>query len=123
MSCMIMTLSPLDQCPIPWEKFNVGSNVTFEYSISGPRLIYNHPSGSSPKGEIISVCASNGSWYPNPAEIDLCTVPNQGLCPQLRFSPIFYLPLYNNYCEGDCDNAGATTMGSNEKHNHELLGK
>lgn len=110
----------VDQCPIPWE--NINSNVTFEYSISGTRLIYNHLSGLSSKEEIISVCTRNGSWYPNPAEIDLCTAPNQGLSStQINFS-ICHLLLYI-YCEGDCDNAGATTMDSNGKYNLELLGK
>ena len=83
----------LDQCPIPWE--NVGSNVTFEYSINGTRLIYNHSSGSSPKGEIISVCTSNGSWYPNPAEVDLCTVKNQGLSStQIQ---VYFLLIFATY--------------------------
>ena len=63
----------LDQCPIPWE--NVGSNVTFEYSISGTRLVLP---GLPLEGNIISVCTNNGSWCPNPADI-VCTQPNQGL--------------------------------------------
>ena len=70
----------VDQCPIPWE--NVGSNVTFEYSISGTRFIL-----SVLEGNILSVCINNGSWYPNPADI-VCTQPNQGL-----FATQFYLIL------------------------------
>ena len=117
---ILFTCIMLDQCPIPWE--NISSNVTFEYSISGPRLIYNHFSGLSPKGEIVSVCTSNGSWYPNPAEIDLCIVLNQGLSSTQIFT-YFLFVICHYIIIGDCDNAGVTTMGSNEKYNHELLSK
>ena len=87
-----MTVLPplciIDQCPIPWE--NVGSNVSFEYSTSGPRLVCNYlPGVVSPQGEIVSICTGNGTWYPNPAEI-VCTQANEGLSStQFQLLPKF----------------------------------
>ena len=80
-----MTVLPplciIDQCPILWE--NVGSNVSFDYSSSGPRLaiVCNNLPGLpvSPQGEIVSMCTGNGTWYPNPAEIVCTQANNKGL--------------------------------------------
>ena len=58
---IIMTVLPhIDQCPIPWE--NVSSNVTFAYSVNESS---HYLAELSPQGEIVSVCTSNGIWYPN----------------------------------------------------------
>ena len=73
---VLLPLCIIDQCPIPWE--NVGSNVRFEYSASGSRLVYNYLPGL-PQGEIVSICTGNGTWYPNPAEIVRTQANNKGL--------------------------------------------
>ena len=42
----------------------MSSNTSFEYRADGPQLVCNN------QEDIASIiCTSNGSWYPNPAEI------------------------------------------------------
>ena len=63
-------------CPIPWARVN--SNIIFKYDSSGPQLVYRCLPRLQPQEEIISVCTSNGTWYPNPADI-VCTFANEGI--------------------------------------------
>ena len=85
---MILTFLPplciIDQCPVPWENVSSEFDLTFEYSISGPRLVCNYLSGLPPKGEIVSVCIKSGSWYPDLAEI-VCTQPNNEGLSSVQF--------------------------------------
>ena len=118
-----MTLLPplyiiyIDQCRIPWIAVSSEFNVTFEYGISGPRLVYNCLSGLPPTGEIVSVCTSNGSWYPNPAEI-VCTQPNdEGLFSVNQLSQCHNFNATAIKGVTDYDNTDATITDSNWQHN------
>ena len=57
------------QCLVPWT--NISSNISFMHRV-GPQLVYQCLPGLQPHGEMVSVCTSNGTWYPNPADI-VCT--------------------------------------------------
>jgi hypothetical protein len=98
--------------------------VTYVYSISGPKLIYDPElSELSPKVEIVSVCTSNGSWHPNPTGVVCTQLPNQGLSAT-QLTMILCHNYATIFCEGDCDTTGptSTTTDSTGKYsNNELL--
>lgn len=58
----------------------MNSNLSFKYSarVDGPQLVCND------QEDTVSVCMSNGSWYPNLAEI-VCIqlIDNEGLFPYM----------------------------------------
>jgi len=55
-------------CGIPTPPEN-GTIVNYTSTVEGSALLYQCNPGFGPVGEMIAVCAANGNWSPNPADI------------------------------------------------------
>ena len=55
-------------CRIPRHPGN-GSIINYTSSVEGPALLYQCNPGFGPVGEMTAVCAANGRWIPDPANV------------------------------------------------------
>ena len=46
-----------------------GTIVNYTSTVEGSALLYQCNPGFGPVGEMTAVCAANGSWNPNPADV------------------------------------------------------
>ena len=64
-----MSYNYIGHCPITPSSI---TDLVTTFVSNGPQLVYRCLPGLQPQGEMVSVCLSNGIWYPNPAGI-VCT--------------------------------------------------
>ena len=69
-----MSYNYIGHCPITPSSI---TDLVTTFVSNGPRLVYRCLPGLHPQGEMVSVCLSNGTWYPNPAEI-ACAIASNG---------------------------------------------
>ena len=64
---MLSDLSSVS-CGVPRPPGN-GTIVNYTNTVEGSALLYQCNKGFSPVGEMTAVCAANGSWNPNLADV------------------------------------------------------
>ena len=55
-------------CGVPRPPGN-GTIVNYTSTVEGSALLYQCKQGFGPVGEMTAVCAANGSWSPDPADV------------------------------------------------------
>ena len=55
-------------CGVPTPPDN-GTFVNYTSTVEGSALLYQCNQGFGPVGEMTAVCAANGSWNPDPADV------------------------------------------------------
>ena len=65
---MVLTLSYIVNCSDPTIPGN-GSIRTYQNTTEGAEIVFGCNPGFVPAGNMTTVCASDGRWNPNPAEV------------------------------------------------------
>ena len=67
---------PVD-CGDPSSPVN-GFVMAYDSTLEGSQIVFQCSPGFVPSQQMMSVCATNGSWTPDPAEL-VCMLPLQGV--------------------------------------------